>query len=63
MKSLYGAKPSANDLFTRLRAKLAAQVHVNPPDGQLPPREAYAAVPLFQCTYYSIPEIPWIIDD
>ena len=36
-------KPSANDLLTRLRADLAAQVHAKPPDGALPPRETYAA--------------------
>jgi hypothetical protein len=36
-------KPSANDLLTRLRTDLAAQVHTNPPDGGLHPRETYAA--------------------
>jgi len=36
-------KPSANDLLTRLRADLAEKVHSRPPDGQLPPRETYAA--------------------
>ena len=36
-------KPSANDLLTRLRADLAAQVHEKPPDGSLHPRETYAA--------------------
>ena len=36
-------KPSANDLLTRLRADLAAQVHGKPPDGTLHPRETYAA--------------------
>jgi len=36
-------KPSANDLLTRLRADLEAQVHVKPPDGTLHPRETYAA--------------------
>jgi len=41
-------RPSANDLLTRLRADLAAQVHAKPPDGQLPPRETYAAAWLFQ---------------
>jgi hypothetical protein len=36
-------KPSANDLLTRLRADLAAQVHAKPPDGALHPRETFAA--------------------
>lgn len=36
-------KPSANDLLTRLRADLAAQVHVKPRDGALHPRETYIA--------------------
>jgi hypothetical protein len=36
-------KPSANDLLTRLRADLAAQVHAKPPDGTLHPRETYIA--------------------
>jgi len=36
-------KPSANDLLTRLRADLAAQVHLKPPDGTLHPRETYSA--------------------
>jgi hypothetical protein len=36
-------KPSANDLLTRLRADLAAQVHLKPPDGTLHPRETHAA--------------------
>jgi len=36
-------KPSANDLLTRLRADLAAQVHGKPPDGTLHPRETYSA--------------------
>jgi hypothetical protein len=36
-------KPSANDLLTRLRADLAAQIHARPPDGALHPRETFAA--------------------
>ena len=36
-------KPSANDLLTRLRADLAAQVHGQPPDGTLHPQATYAA--------------------
>jgi hypothetical protein len=40
---LVAAKPSANDLLTRLRADLAAQVHAKPPDGALHPRETFAA--------------------
>ena len=36
-------RPSANDLLVRLRADLAAKIHLKPPDGALHPRETYAA--------------------